>query len=201
MGPVSVEEMRRMEGNAFASGVSVLDLMERAGRECARLIESKLETGNRILIFCGPGNNGGDGLVCARYLKQKYDVYIVVPIEPKTEAAQAKYQEAKNKQIRIISMDEVAFFKPDLIVDALLGIGARLPLRGAIKDACGLINSLDGFKVTIDIPSGMDAETGESDPDAVRPDATICIHAPKTGVIKAGEAKAGELWIADIGLS
>lgn len=200
MESITVNEMRALEEKAFASGLSIFDLMERVGRDCAKLVESKQGTGNRILVLCGPGNNGGDGFVCARYLKEKNEVYLVVPIEPKTDVARAKFQETKNKQIKVLSMDEASFFKPDIIVDALLGIGAKLPLRGEIKEACMLINSLDAFKVSIDVPTGMDADAGEVDPDAVVPNATIALHAPKTGEIKAGKEKTGDIWILDIGL-
>jgi len=203
MKAISPGEMRNLEEKAFSSGVAVLELMERAGKECAKMIESKLGTGNSkrsIIIFCGPGNNGGDGFVCARYLKQKNEVYLVVPVEPKSDSARAKFFEAKNKQIKIIPMQEASFIKPDVIVDALLGIGVRLPLRGEIKEACRLINSMDAFKISIDIPSGMDSDTGECDSDAVVPDVTICIHAPKTGELLAGKEKTGEIWIEDIGL-
>lgn len=203
MKSISIAEMRKQEEEKFAAGLSIFDLMERVGRDCAKLIESRLETENRkrsVVIFSGPGNNGGDGIVAAKYLKEKNEVYLVVPIEPKTEVARAKFQEAKNKQIKIISMDEASFLKPDIIVDALLGIGARLPLRGEIKKACKLINSFDAFKVSIDVPTGMDADSGETDPDFVKPDATIALHAAKTGMITAGEDKTGEILVLDIGL-
>jgi NAD(P)H-hydrate epimerase len=203
MDSISVAQMRALEEEKFASGLSIFDLMERVGRDCAKLIESRLETENRkrpVVIFSGPGNNGGDGIVAAKYLKGKNEVYLVVPIEPKTDVARAKFFEAKNKQIKIISMEEASFVKPDLVVDALLGIGARLPLRGEIKKACKLINSFDAFKVSIDVPTGMDADSGETDPDFVKPDATIALHAPKTGMITAGKDKTGEILVLDIGL-
>lgn len=200
MEPISVKEMRALEEKRFAEGLSIFDLMERVGRDCAKLTEAKQGTDNRVLIFAGPGNNGGDGIVCAKYLKEKNEVFLVVPIEPKTEVARAKFIEAKNKQIKIISLDEASFIKPDIIVDALLGIGAKLPLRGEIKEACKLINSKDAFKIAIDVPTGMDADTGEVDPDFVKCDATIALHLPKTGEIKAGKDKTGEIWVLDIGL-
>jgi NAD(P)H-hydrate epimerase len=97
-------------------------------------------------------------------------------------------------------MDEVSFYKPDVVVDALLGIGAKLPLRGEIKEAAKLINSYNAYKVSIDVPTGMDADTGETDLDFVKPDATIALHAVKTGMEKAGKEKTGEIWVLDIGL-
>ena len=206
MRAMTVSEMRSVEEKAFASGVTVLELMERAGKECAILIDTRLKTQDSkpakktVIIFCGPGNNGGDGFVCAKYLNLKNQVYLVVPVEPKTGAARAKFFEAENKQVKIIPMQEASFIKPHIIVDALLGVGAKLPLRGEIKEACRLINSMNSFKVSIDIPSGMDADIGECDPDAVVPDATICIQAPKIGEVKAGKEKTGGIWIADIRL-
>jgi NAD(P)H-hydrate epimerase len=200
MKSITVSEMRALEEEKFAKGLSIYELMERVGRDCAKLIEEKKGTGNRTLIFCGPGNNGGDGIVAAKYLNQKNEVYLVISIEPKTEVARAKLQEAKNKQIKIISMDEASFYKPDIVVDALLGIGARLPLRGEIKEAAKLINSFDAYKVSIDVPTGMDADTGDVDPDFVKPDVTIALHAIKTGMENAGKEKTGEIWVLDIGL-
>jgi ADP-dependent NAD(P)H-hydrate dehydratase / NAD(P)H-hydrate epimerase len=93
----------------------------------------------------------------------------------------------------------------EIVVDALLGVGAKLPLKGRILDACRAINSSSGFAeppkiISIDVPTGMDADTGETDKDAVAPFATICMHAPKIGELHAGEGKTGKLIIADIGL-
>lgn len=197
---ISVSEMRRLEEEKFAKGTTVLELMERAGRECAKLIESKLGTGARIIIFCGPGNNGGDGLVCARYLRERNDVTVVLPIDPKTEAAKANHERAKAEGVKFGSVDETRCAPAEIVVDALLGIGAKGSLRGSIKEICVMINSRKGFKVSVDVPTGMDADSGECDPDAVKPNATICIHAPKSGEEKAGKEKTGELWVADIGL-
>jgi len=190
MESITVKEMRELEEKAFARGATVLELMERAGEECAHLIETKLGTGKRIVIFCGPGNNGGDGFVCARYLSKNNDVSLIIPIEPKTEAAKENLRKAQEAGIGVVE----SIGEADVVIDALLGIGAKGPLRGPIKDACRSINSSKAYKISIDVPTGTDADRGESDSDAVKPDATICIHAPKTG-------QAGELWIADIGLS
>jgi len=198
---ISVSQMRKLEEKAYSEGVTVLELMERAGKQCANLIESKLSTGKRILIFCGPGNNGGDGLVCARHLSEKNEVTVVMLIEPKTEAAKTNYNKVEDIGISIVDLEEAKEIDADIVIDALLGIGAKGALRGKIKDACILINSIKAYNVSIDVPTGMNAETGECDPDAVKPDATICIHAPKTGEVKAGKNRTGELWVVDIGLA
>ncbi len=201
MQAISRKEMRELEEKVFAKGTTVLELMECAGKECVRLIEEKLGTGKRILVFCGPGNNGGDGLVCARYLCKSNKVIVVMPLEPKTDAAKRNLQLIEKEKINIITqLRDAEKLRCDIAVDALLGIGAKGTLRGPVKNVCRFINSLETYRVSIDVPTGMDAETGSCDPDAVRADATICIHAPKTGEIKAGKEKTGELWVADIGL-
>jgi len=195
MDHISVQEMRNAEERAFASGITVLELMERAGAECAKLIEKNMGTGARIIVFCGPGNNGGDGLVCARYLQEKNEVVVILPIEPKTEAAKVNLEKAKKLGIMIESEIPNEIFKPDIIVDALLGIGTSGPLRGKIKDFCKAINLLPGKKISIDMKTGMDLVHNKLDGDSVKADAVICIHAPK-----AGQNSGEELWVADIGL-
>ncbi len=197
---VSVEEMRQLEQKAFERGTGVLELMERAGKGCADIIRSRLGTGKKIVIFCGPGNNGGDGLVCARHLLQSNVVKIVLATEPKTEAAKTNLEKAKEAGIQIIGLDEAddELENAEIVVDALLGIGAKGSLRPPISDACRKINSCKAFKIAIDVPSGVDADSGEADADAVRPDATICIQAVKKGVTES--ENSGELWIVGIGL-
>ncbi len=193
---ITVKGMRQLEEMAFASGATVEELMEKAGKRCAELVESRLGTGKKILVFCGPGNNGGDGLVCARHLNERNDVSVILVKEPSTEVARKNLEKAKEAGVEIASSCD----KADIIIDALLGIGAKGALRGEIKGACRIINGMGGFKVSIDVPTGMDADTGECDEHAVKPDATICIHAPKAGEIKAGKEKTGMLWVVDIGL-
>jgi NAD(P)H-hydrate epimerase len=188
---ISVDEMRQLEEKAFSSGVKIEDLMERAGKACADEIETRLGTGKKIVLFIGPGNNGGDGLVAARYLNQNNDVSIVLVKEPKTDVAKMNLQRAKEAGVKFTDESDA-----EIIVDAMLGIGAKGALRGEIKEACRKINLMKGFKIAIDVPSGLDADSGEEDEDAIKADSTICLHDCKKGCEKA----AGELWIVDIGL-
>ncbi|MBU0527449.1 NAD(P)H-hydrate epimerase [Candidatus Micrarchaeota archaeon] len=192
---ISVQEMRKLEEKAFARGVSILELMEEAGKNCAMIIESKLGTGKKIIVFTGPGNNGGDGLVAARYLRQKNQVKIILVKDPKTDASRKNLEQVKNSVGLIAQIEEA-----DIIIDAMLGFGARGALRGEIKDTCKMINKMKGFKVAIDMPTGLDADSGEVDPDVIISDATICLHKCKVGVAKAGKEIVGELWIVPIGL-
>ena len=190
---ITVQEMRDLEEKRFQEGLDIMVLMERVGKNCAEIIEERYGRGKWIVVFCGPGNNGGDGYVCARYLSGRNDVGIVMAAEPKTTPAKANYEKAKD--LIVDSVEDA-----DIIVDAMLGTGQTPPLRGRIKELCKKINRMKGFKVAIDVPSGKDADSGETDEDFVRCDATICLHAPKIGVLKAGNEKTGELWTIDIGI-
>jgi hydroxyethylthiazole kinase-like uncharacterized protein yjeF len=192
---ISVEEMRKLEEKAFASGVDVDELMERAGKACAEEIEERLGTGKKIAVFIGPGNNGGDGLVAARYLKKSNNVSLVLVKEPSTGAAKKNLERAKKAGLGFSGVRDA-----DVIIDAMLGIGAKGELRGEIREACRRFNLMAGFKIAIDVPTGVDADSGESDGDAARVDATICLHECKQGCAKAGKNISGELWIVDIGL-
>ncbi len=192
---ISVQEMKELEERAFAKGSTVLDLMEEAGKNCAKIIESKLGTGKKIIIFIGPGNNGGDGLVAARYLRPKNQVKIILVKDPKTDASRKNLELVRDNVCKMTEVKDA-----DIIVDAMLGFGANGALRGEIKDACRMINQMKGFKVAIDMPTGVDADSGEVDPDTIISNATICLHKCKVGVAKAGKEIVGELWIVPIGL-
>jgi NAD(P)H-hydrate epimerase len=187
MESITPEEMYKLEKRLFAKGITIPELMEHVGKECARIIEEKRGKGKKVMVFCGPGNNGGDGLVCARYLAKDNDVVIVMVAKPKTEAAKTNLRMAQEAGVPITSLDDLESPEEDIVVDALLGIGASGPLRGDIKEACALINSMDAYKISIDVPTGSGQE------DGVKPEATIALHLPK--------AEGGEIWIVDMGLS
>jgi ADP-dependent NAD(P)H-hydrate dehydratase / NAD(P)H-hydrate epimerase len=188
---ISIQEMRLLEERAFASGASIDSLMESAGKACAHEIEKRLGRGKKIAVFVGAGNNGGDGLVAARYLKEKNDVTVVIVKELKTDAARKNLERAKEANLKFADIEDA-----DIIIDAMLGIGTIGTLRGEIKETCKKINQMKGFKVAIDIPTGVDSNVGKCDEDAIKADATICLHDCKKGC----EKSAGELWIVDIGL-
>jgi hydroxyethylthiazole kinase-like uncharacterized protein yjeF len=207
MESITAAKMQELEEYAISKGSTIPLLMENAGKKCAMLIHEAFGEGNNILVFCGPGNNGGDGLVCARYLNPSNSLKICLVGEPKTPAAMENLLRAKKDGIEIISLKDAESLPraPGIIIDAMLGLGASLPLRGEVKEACRLINSAAASPgrqkvISIDVPTGMDSDTGETDEDALSPYATICMHAPKDGEIKAGKAKTGKLWVVDIGL-
>jgi NAD(P)H-hydrate epimerase len=197
MKSISVGRMKEVESAAISSGVPVGKLMERAGYQCALIMRELGCIESKAIVYCGPGNNGGDGLVCARHLSKDNDVRVVMPIPPTTEPAKKNLLRAKEAGISIL--DDAKLEPANFIVDALLGAGAKGAPRPPIDSAIRLINSSGAKVISIDVPSGMDAGSGNTPGDFVSPDITIAIHATKNGIVKS-QNKAGKIIVADIGL-
>lgn len=196
----------------MAAGTSGARLMERAGRAVADAIcaapqvfyPDVLLSAARAAILCGPGNNGGDGYVIARILRERgfaVDVIGLVPTDGLTGDARALaefWQGPVHPPRRFLGS---AAGEPRLIVDALFGTGLTRPLEG---DAAALIaraNTLSGFKMAVDIPSGLNADTGEATGAVFDADLTVTFHARKPGhLLHPGRAHCGALMVADIGL-
>ena len=187
---ITVEEMRALEANADYFGVSYGELMENAGRKAAESIIA-LYKQCTVLVVCGTGNNGGDGFVVARLLAQAgYSVLILLlgkASKVKQGAAATNMEIAHSMGISILEIENAARLSPglfdscDVIVDAILGTGARGEPREPVRTAIHLINHSRAHKVSIDIPSGLDAWTGDCH-DCVRADLVITFHAPKKGL-------------------
>ncbi len=205
-------EMFIIEENSEYLGVSKTKLMEHAGMAIARFIRSRFKPGSVILFVCGPGNNGGDGLVAARILAGEYDVHVIHlggAEKIRTEEARSAWKVVTNllttlklhivKDSSEISRYEDIFRNADVVVDAILGTGVRGEVRGVARKAIEYINSLAKRKVSIDIPSGLDPDTGEVKGVAVKADYTITLHAPKKGLLKNPEY-VGELLVEPIGI-
>jgi ADP-dependent NAD(P)H-hydrate dehydratase / NAD(P)H-hydrate epimerase len=196
------DEMRATDSWAIETkGVPSLDLMERAGEGLARVVAEHAPSG-RIAIVCGKGNNGGDGLVAARLLRQDgRDVDVLAVWPPRSLRGDAA------AQLKRLPGDAPAAFEPDrldgaqVIVDAVLGTGSS----GAPREpAAAVIEAIDAAKapvVAADIPSGVDASTGEVAGPAVRAVATATFHRAKLGLwIHPGKACAGSVEVIDIGI-
>ncbi|MBJ7329919.1 MAG: NAD(P)H-hydrate dehydratase [Solirubrobacteraceae bacterium] len=181
-------------------GIPSLDLMERAGEGLARTIAQTRDDG-RIAIVCGPGNNGGDGFVAARLLRaagREVTVLIVGEAD--------RYQgDAKANLDRLDEtpepFDATALEGATVAVDALLGTGVQGAPRPPAAAAIAALNALDAPVVAADVPSGVDASTGEVAGEAVRAVATATFAAAKPGLwIHPGKAYAGRVEVIDIGI-
>lgn len=213
---VTVAEMRALEAAAVAAGTSEAQLMEEAGLAVAQeawMLLGSLE-GRRIAVLCGPGNNGGDGLVAAKHLLDwGAEVIVYLPLPAREEHRVAEVREREGV-VAAAADDpgygglEALLSSSDLVVDALLGIGGGRSLDpGEPIGAClqRLKAAREGFSppklVAVDVPSGMDADTGELDVLTVIPDITVTFGLPKVGMYQApGSAAVGRVQVIDIGI-
>lgn len=179
-----------------------LRLMENAGRAFVRVFQ-RLEPFHQkvpISVVCGPGNNGGDGFVIARRLvKLGYPVRILVPFDLAELKGDALINFRRLERARLISQ---TFADPHVIIDALFGTGLARPLRGEYRKIIGWMNEQGQRRYAVDIPSGLNADTGSPLGIAVRADHTITFGAPKRGFFTGkGHDYVGYLHVVSIGLS
>lgn len=205
---VTSREMRALELNAEYYGVSRLQLMENAGRNTAFEIASRFKPEQSIAIFCGLGGNGGDGFVVARHLSAMgFRVTVILAGKAKEIMDNAALEnwkplEALKETISIHEVFDSALVpevNADVVVDALLGTGTKGQLRPPILQLARKINSMNAFKVAVDVPTGIDADTGEVLGEAVKANLTVTFHKTKPGFEKAKEY-IGELVVKDIGI-
>lgn len=157
----AAEEIRSIDQEAERSGLPLFTLMENAGRSLFEKVKEKLDRKMTIGIVCGRGNNGGDGIVLARYLQNEgYKVTLHLPLgEPKSTVAKEHlhYYKALGYKVTPWRGEEVY----DCVIDALLGVGTRLPLEEKIQQVLRWANRLDCFRIAVDLPTGVLANSGE----------------------------------------
>jgi hydroxyethylthiazole kinase-like uncharacterized protein yjeF len=176
-------------------GVSVDWLMEAAGWQVARFCH------DRTAVVCGVGNNAGDGLAAARHLHRWGRLSSVSCVEPgRLRGPAARELEALQKLgVRISS--KLKLDGADVAVDALFGTGLTRPPEGAFAEWIDAINFSGLRVVAVDLPSGLDADTGVAYAPTVRAHTTVTLGLPKPGLLKGdGPSAAGEVWVADIGV-
>ncbi len=206
--------MRQLDGECIRSGTPASTLMENAGKAVAEAAMAALgdSKDRKIICLAGGGNNGGDGLVAARYLHDwgyKAAIYICSkrpPDDPNLKLAQERNIECveagRDKDLKKL---DGLLASASCVIDALLGTGKLRPLEGVFKHAlekASLAQKERGIKIiAVDLPSGMDADTGAIDPACPRADITVTMAFPKLGLFSfPGAAKVGKLIIADIGI-
>ena len=210
--PVSAETMRELDKMAARSGISTSSLMENAGTAVAKKATGLLSAlkVKRIGIFCGKGNNGGAGLVAARKLKEagfNLEVYLLSKKGAvKNEAAVNlnSFMDQGGNLEELISDADIERLKEkldySLIIDGLLGTGFSGSVSGILKDLIELLNSSGIPILSIDVPSGLNATTGEIIPIAIKAKWTISFALPKKGFFKKnGPAYTGLVQVLNIG--
>jgi ADP-dependent NAD(P)H-hydrate dehydratase / NAD(P)H-hydrate epimerase len=206
---ITSKEMRALEVNAEYFGISLLQLMENAGRSVAAEVESRFKKDFRIVIFCGLGGNGGDGFVAARHLLSLGFSQIAVVLVGKSKdimhsAAKVNWVALQNlsESIPIVETTDICSLpdvKVDVVVDALLGTGTKGTIKAPFAQFVNYINSMSAAKIAVDVPTGIDSDIGEVLGSAVKADFTVTFHKTKKGLAKA-KKHVGELIVRDIGL-
>ena len=208
---VSASEMRAIDRAAIdGMGIPGLELMERAGAAVARAAGSLLGRGGCVLAVCGAGNNGGDGYVAARVLRQGGTDARVGALAPRDRlrgdalAARESAERAGVPMEDLADPDALAARAGDVIIDALFGTGLARPPEGAYARAIARLAALreGGARVVaVDVPSGLSSDTGRPLGPCVRADRTVTFAFQKRGlVLYPGAELAGEVEVADIGI-
>lgn len=214
--PLLRDEVRGIDRTAHDDcGIPTLILMENAGRGAADWLRRQLQVNNaRILIACGPGNNGGDGGVVARHLDAwGFDVHVLWFAQPDRLRGDAAIQWSilSRSEIRQTvwsgpeepgpSWLDSMFCDVGWVVDGLLGTGLTRPVEGSLRAAIEGINRSGKRVLSLDLPSGLDADTGEPQGIAVRATATATFVGRKAGFDRPGASDyTGEVVVVDIGV-
>jgi NAD(P)H-hydrate epimerase len=225
---VTVEQMRHIESQADAAGNTYDMMMDRAGAALARVIQQQIDApGKRILVLVGPGNNGGDGLVLAKMLREAGADVSCYGLKPRDDARLSAARDAgafvaahtDDRGQRVLRRLTLG---ADVIVDALFGTGSRLPLSGDAQKLLNVVKSevdvrrgqseglstprkpaarsLAPLVVAVDGPSGMQFDSGEIDTNALPADISVTFAYPKIGHTRFPAASiCGQLVVADIG--
>ena len=186
--------------------ISPIQLMEVAGlataRVARRLVGSPL-TGRRVCILAGPGNNGGDGLVAARRLAgwgARVTAQTSYSVDAARGLSQVQLLAARSAGVDVRAWSG-SLADGDLMIDALLGFGATGAPRAAVEAIIIAVNASEKPVLALDVPSGIDAASGEAPGVCVTATATVTLALPKTGLLAASAKKfVGRLWLADIGV-
>ena len=208
---VTAQEMRNIDSRAVGTiGIPGSSLMERAGYE---VVEACLErfgpiTGKTVFIFCGKGNNGGDGFVIAREMK-RHGASVSVLVFAKQNELKGdplqNYSIAKKMGIpirHIASSGQLSDVpaEADVVIDALLGTGVHGAVKGAAGEAVRKINSMDAAVVSVDLPTGLNTDNGSYDGVCIAADMTVTMGLLKRGLLlHPGKMMSGEVVLADIG--
>ncbi len=200
---VTTEQMREVDRIAVEEfGLGILQMMENAGRTLAEhALEMLGRTHGEIAILAGAGGNGGGGLCCARHLHNRgVPVAVVLDREGTTLTGAAR------NQLQILQAAGIQSAPPNqagellsrarFVVDALLGYGLAATPRGRTADLIDLCNRHTARVLSLDVPSGLDATTGEAPGPVIHPERTVTLALPKTGLHRV----PGELYLADIGI-
>jgi ADP-dependent NAD(P)H-hydrate dehydratase / NAD(P)H-hydrate epimerase len=188
-----VRELDRLAAARF--GIALDWLMEAAGWQAARMCEGW------TAVCCGVGNNAGDGLAAARHLHRWGRLASVSCVDRSRLHGHAARELEALEAAGVVVGDRPAFDGAQIVLDAIFGTGLNRAPEGAFAECIESINAAGLRVIAVDVPSGLDADTGVAYSPTVRADATITFTLPKTGLLRAdGPRHAGAVTVADIGI-
>ena len=210
---VSAEQMRQIDERAVHEfKIPVLTLMEHAGkvvtRECLKTIRGIRIAKPKVLVLCGGGNNAGDGLVVARRLylaKISVSAILLKPADSFKDAVLANFNEIVRLGLPYEEDPKFLAIKKKIeenhiVVDAIVGTGLKREITGLMKETIQALNASGKVVISVDIPSGLDADTAEIHGVCVRADVTVTMGALKIGFLKEkARPWTGKIVVADIG--
>ena len=199
---LTVAECYAADGLAAAYGIASSKLMENAGQAIADAIAKRYPL-NRVVVLCGPGNNGGDGFVAARYLSERGWPVTLALLGGVASLKGDAAEKAKQWRGPVATMSPALIASAELVVVALFGAGLSRPLDGIARQMVDAVNAARISVVAVDVPSGLSGDTGRP-PDGgicVKADLTVTFFRPKPAhFLMPGREFCGELVVADIGI-
>ena len=197
---LTTAEMAEADRLAIAGGIPSIELMENAGRAVADAA-SRMSKGRRVVVVAGPGNNGGDGYVAARYLANQGLTASVCFVGKRERMKGDGALAAKRWDGRISELSPTALTECDVIIDALFGAGLDRDVEGPARDAIGLMNAAAAPTIAVDLPSGVNGTTGAVMGCAVNAKLTVTFFRCKPGhFLLPGRLHCGTVEVADIGI-
>ena len=195
----SVEEIQKIEKKEFKRLKNSYILMKRAGTNCAKKIYKSKRNSN-FIVLCGPGNNGGDGLVISQVLKKLNQNITLYCLGNKAYKGDAKIAYNKN-HLSKKKYEDLYIPKNSVIIDCLFGIGISRELKGFYKKIIKKVNSSKQHIISIDIPSGINGNSGKIMGTAIKANYTYTLHAKKIGLtVNYGMKYSGKISIIGIGI-
>lgn len=205
---ITVKQMMQIEENGHQMGFFRKLMMENAGASTARYLLEKYENlkEKKIMVFAGLGNNGGDSFVVARHLAGfgcKPDVVLLGnPDKIKTEESTSNWkilEKMNSINLMVTSDSTLILLDADIIIDGILGTGVSGKIREPYATAIDLINKSPAFKLSVDVPSGLDPDSGSVIDKCVKADVTITYHKMKIGMPKRVDM-CGKIIVEKIGI-
>ncbi len=194
---ISAQEIRKLEDNC---GIPKIVLMENAGRAVYNILKEKFDLKEkRILIVAFHGNNGGDGFVAARYLcdEAEVDVLFVGDEKKLTEESKSNFKKIENNEkLQMLDLEAIDFSDYDIVIDAIFGTGIEGDIKDPLATLIKNLGNAKAYKVSIDVPSGINPDTGQKSNVYFEPDLLITLHDIKKGL----EDYKDKTIIADIGI-